>query len=135
MRHNSLERSLSEQIQGLYLTCLGHKTARVSCELREQMLVVTVEDPITRMERVLMANDKQQLAEEARAGINQAFKPQLKALIEKVLNVSVIDILGDSNIHTGRTIVNAILAAPPDGDNMPSTLQFKQQKVPDINNE
>ncbi len=104
-----LEQTLAQQIQVLYLTSLGHKPERVSCKLVERTLLIVVEDPTTRMEKFLAASGKQQLAEQVRTNIHKAFQPQLKALIEEVFEVDLIDFLGDSNFYTGRTSITAIL--------------------------
>ena len=113
-----LEQSLSQQIQVLYLTCLGHKPTQVSCRLIDRALTIVVDNPITSMERFLVANGKRQLAEQVRASLHKAFQPQLKALIEKVLEVNVTELFGSSNLHTGRTIVTAVLASQPEDGNL-----------------
>ncbi|MBV9385417.1 MAG: DUF2294 domain-containing protein [Chroococcidiopsidaceae cyanobacterium CP_BM_ER_R8_30] len=115
-----LEQSLSQQIQVLYLNCMGHKPTQVSCQLLDQSLTIVVNDPTTAVERFLVASGKQQLAEQVRASIHKAFQPQLKALIEEVLMVSVTDLLGNSSLQSGRTSVTAFLAAKPEANNLPS---------------
>ena len=111
--YRHLEQSLSQSIQALYVTELGHQPGRVSCQLIEKTLTIVVENPVTRPERFLAEVGKQELAERLRSTIHKSFQPQLKALIEEVVGVQVIDILGNSNLQTALTTVVAVLAAPP----------------------
>lgn len=111
--YGMLEQSLSQQIKFLYLNQLGHKPDKVECRLIDKTLTIIVENPITQPERLLLASGKQEFADLVRSSIHKVFQPQLKALIEEVFGVCVLEILGDSKIHTGRTSIVAILAATP----------------------
>lgn len=111
--HGQLEQTLENRIQVLYFTQLGHKPNKVSCHLVDKTLTVTVENSITKPVQLLAEIGKQELAELARFNIDKAFKTQLKALIEEVLGVSVIELLGDSKLETGLTTMLAVLAAAP----------------------
>ena len=126
-----LEQRLSQQIQALYLTCLGHQPNQVSCRIIDQVLTIVVNNPITSMERFLVARGKQQLAEQVRTSIHKAFQPELKALIEEVLRVSVTDLLGSSSLETGRTSVTAVLAAKPEVGNLSFRIKVAPQKISD----
>ena len=125
-----LEQTLAQQIQVLYLNSLGHRPEEVSCKLIDRTLLIIVEDPTTPVEKFLVASGKQQLAEQVRTSIHRAFQPQLKALIEEVFEVNLIDFLGDSNLYAGRTSITAILATKPYVEE--SLLKVKQQKVSDL---
>lgn len=113
LTYRVLEKNLSQQIETLYLTQLGHQPDKVNCHLVDKTLSIVVDNPVTQPERLLLTNGKQEFAELLRFNINKAFQPQLKTLIEDVVGVSVIDLLGDSKIQTGRTSIVAILAATP----------------------
>ena len=119
--HGQLEQNLSQRVTVLYLTQLGHQPSKVSCQLIDKTLTIIVENPITQPERFLAKSGKKELAAQVRVTLHKAFQPQLKLLIEEVLRVSVIDLLGDSKLQTGRTTVIAILAATPKVDN-PSSI-------------
>ena len=124
-----LEQNLSERIQVLYLTQLGHQPNKVSCQLIDKTLTIVVENPITQPEQLLVQSGKRELAEQVRFNIHKAFQPQLKVLIEDVIGVELIELVGDSQLHTGRTIIIAILAATPKMIT-PSTLaKTKQQQT------
>lgn len=112
-----LEQDLSKLIQSLFLTQLGHHPSRVSCQLIDKTLTITVDDPITQPEKLLIESGKQELAQEVRSLIYKAIQPQLKTLIEEAVGVSVIELLGDSKIQTGHTTITAILVATPQTPN------------------
>ncbi len=129
--HAQFEQSLSQRVMALYLTQLGHQPSKVSCQLIDKMLTIIVENPITQPERLLAESGKQEFAERVRFNLHKAFQPQLRALIEDVLKVSVIDLLGESKLQTGRTSVIAVLAATPKVDNPSSIPNVKQQRMSD----
>lgn len=126
-----LEQNLSERIQVLYLTQLGHKPNKVSCQLIDKTLTIVVENPITQPERLLAQSGKTELAEQVRFNIHKAFQPQLKVLIEEVIGVDLIELVGDSQLQTGRTVIIAILAATPKLLTPPSLAHIEQQTVSD----
>jgi len=111
--YKELEQNLSQQILLLYTTQLGHQPDGVDCHIVDKTLTIVVDNPITQPERLLAANGKQQFAELIRHNLHKAFQPQLKALVEQVIGVKVVELLGDSSIETGRTSIVVILAAVP----------------------
>jgi uncharacterized protein YbcI len=54
------------------------------------------------------------LAQQVRSELDEAIQPQLKALIEEVLDVEVLDLLSDATLQTGRTGIIAVLALTPE---------------------
>lgn len=108
-----LERSLSQQIQALYRDQLGHRPEQVICRLVDNQVMVVAEAAITPPEQLLAESGKTQLAEQVRADLDAALQPQLKALVETVLGVSVMDIIGNAKLETGRTGTIIILEAAP----------------------
>lgn len=122
-----LEQHLAQRIQVLYITELGHKPNKVACQLLDKTLTITIENPITQPERLLVESGKQEFAEQLRSNIHKAFQPQLKALIEEVLGASIIEMLGDSQLQTCRTSIIAVLAATPQ--------KVKQHTMFDLNSD
>ena len=51
---------------------------------------------------------------QVRADLDQALRPQIKRLIEEVLQIEVLDLLGDATLDTGRTGIIAVLSRTPD---------------------
>lgn len=111
-----LEQNLSQHIRMLYINQLGHEPSSVSCQLADKALTIIVENPVTQPERLLAESGKIELAEQVRANLHKAFQPQIKALIEEVLGIPVIELLGKSNLQTGFSTVIVILAAKPKVD-------------------
>ena len=108
-----LERTLSQRIQALYRTQLEHQPSRVTCQIFDEKIVIILEDSVTQPERLLVNSGEQELAEQVRAELDEALQPQLKALIEELAGVAVIDLLSNAKLETGRTATVAILAEAP----------------------
>lgn len=108
-----IERTLSQRIQALYRTQLEHQPSRVTCQIFDEKIAIILEDSITQPEQLLVENDQEELAEQVREKLDEAIEPQLKALIEEVVGVAVIDLLSDAKLATGRTATIAILAQTP----------------------
>ena len=108
-----LERTLSQRIQALYRTQLEHQPSRVTCQIFDEKIAIILEDSITQPEQLLVNSGEQELAEQVRSELNEALEPQVKALIEEVVGVTVIDLLSDAKLETGRTATIAILAHTP----------------------
>jgi uncharacterized protein YbcI len=107
------ERNLSQKIQALYRNQLGHQPGKITCQLFDEKLAIVIEDSVTQPEQLLAEEGRIELAEQVRADLDSAIRPHLKLLIEKVLGVSVLDLLSDATLETGRTGIIAILENPP----------------------
>ncbi len=108
-----IERTLSQRIQALYRTQLEHQPSRVVCQIFDEKIAIILEDSITQPEQLLVDNGQEELAEQVRSKLDEALEPQLKALIEEVVGVPVIDLLSDAKLETGRTATVVILAEMP----------------------
>ncbi|MCM1981897.1 DUF2294 domain-containing protein [Lyngbya confervoides] len=108
-----LERSLSQKIRAFYSEQLGHQPSKVSCQLFDSQLAIILEDTVTKPERILAEEGKDDLAEQVREDLDRALQPQLKTLIEEILSVPVLDILSDSTLNTGRGGIIVILERAP----------------------
>lgn len=113
-----LERTLSQRIQALYRNQLEHQPSRVTCQLFDEKVAIILEDSITQPEQLLVNKGQTELAEKVRSELDDALQPQLKELIEEVVGVSVIDILSNAKLDTGRSATIAILANPPQVRNL-----------------
>jgi len=108
-----VERTLAQRIQALYREHLGHQPSKVTCQLSEQNVVVLLEDSITQPEQLLAQTGRQELAEQVHSDLDDAIQPKLKELIEEILHVSVVDLLSDATLETGRTGIIALLTDAP----------------------
>lgn len=113
LTRQQLEQVFSQRIQDLYQTQVGHQPAKVTCQLFDNKLAIVLEDAISRPVQLLAENDRANLAHQVRTNVDAAIKPQLKQVIEEVLSVSVVDLLIDTTIETGRTGIIAVLDVVP----------------------
>ncbi|PLZ98113.1 hypothetical protein CEN45_16525 [Fischerella thermalis CCMEE 5198] len=109
-----VERTLAQRIQALYREQLGHQPSKVTSRLSETNVVIVIENSITPPEQLLAQTGRQELAEQVRSDLDEAIQPQLKELIEQILHVSVVEILSDATLETGRSGIIAILSDTPD---------------------
>lgn len=122
-----VERTLTQRIQTLYREQLGHQPSKITCQLSEQNVVLVLEGSITQPEQLLAQTGRLELAEQVRSDLDDAIQPQLKALIEETLNVSVIEMLSDATVSTGRTGIIALLTNAPDFRTPAPTSKIKRK--------
>ena len=108
-----VERTLSQRIQALYRSQLGHRLSGVDCELLETKIAIVLEQSVTQPEQLLVDQGKDELVKTLHSELEQAMRPQLQALIEEVVGVSVLDLLSDVTLETKRTGIIAILSEAP----------------------
>lgn len=108
-----LERAVSQKMQALYRQYLGHQPSKVTCQLFDEKLAIVLEDSVTQPEQLLAKDGQLELAKQVRADLNQAIQPQVKALVESILKVEVLDLLSDATLRTGRTGIIVILSETP----------------------
>lgn len=121
-----LERSLSQRIAAFWRNQLGKQPTKVVCYLFDNKLAVVAENTLTPLESLLNQAQQQLFANEIRAKVNQLLKPELKNLIEEVLQVAVTEILFDTALISGYSGLIAILADSPQV--RPSNNQLAKQK-------
>ena len=121
-----LERTLSQRLQSLYREQLGHQPSKVTCQLFDEKLAIIVENSITPPEQLLADRGQAELAEQVRSELDEAIKPKLKTLIEEVLEVSVLDLLSDATLETGRTGIIAVLDVTPEVRNPEAIPKLKK---------
>jgi uncharacterized protein YbcI len=108
-----VERSLSQRILALYRNQLEHQPSQVSCQILSRKLVIVIEDSITSPEQLLVEGGKTELVEQVRSSLNAAIEPQIRSLVEEVLEVSVTDLLSDAKLDSGRTGIIMMLSDAP----------------------
>ncbi len=114
LTRGQMERSLSQQIQLLYRTFLGHQPSKVFCQLIDEKLTIVIENSVTQPEQLLLEEGHRPLAKQVREDLNHLIEPRMREVIESVLSTSVLDFLSDATLETGRTGVIAILQNPPE---------------------
>ncbi|MEM7590843.1 MAG: DUF2294 domain-containing protein [Cyanobacteria bacterium P01_A01_bin.83] len=113
LTRGQLERKLSQEIQLFYSEHLGHQPSKVICQLFEAKLAVIVENSITNAEQILIDQGKNDLAEKVRSNLDDVLKPKLIKLIETITEITVVDILSDATVDTGRTGIIAVFQKTP----------------------
>ncbi|HBB34637.1 MAG TPA: hypothetical protein DDZ80_21095 [Cyanobacteria bacterium UBA8803] len=108
-----LESLLSDRIQNLYFNQLKHQLKQVSCQLYGDELIIILENTVTAPEHLLNQSHQKELAEQVRGILDGVIQPQLRALVEEILQVRVVDFLSNTTLDTGRTGVIAILGLEP----------------------
>ena len=98
-----LERSLSQQIQRLYREELGHSTGKVICQIRDEQLTIVIESSLTQPEQLLLQEFEPERVEQLRSDLDDVVRPKLISLVEEYLQRTVIDLMSDTTLETGRT--------------------------------
>jgi uncharacterized protein YbcI len=109
-----LEREISQKIQALYKKNLGHQPGKVTCQLFDAKLAVILEDSITQPEQILAEEGKVELATQVHSDLTQAIQPEIRALVEEILQIDVLDILSDATLETGRTGMIIVMSDTPE---------------------
>ncbi|HEY9809068.1 MAG TPA: DUF2294 domain-containing protein [Halomicronema sp.] len=122
-----LERTLSQRIQALYRTQLGHKPTKIDCQICDDKISIVLEDSITKPEQLLAENGQEELAKQVRSELNDMIQVQLKELLEEVLKIPVLDLLTNAKLDTGRTGTIVVLERAPQFRERPSTTPAKKE--------
>lgn len=120
-----LERSLSQRVQALYREQLDHQPSKVTCQLFGEQLAIVIEDSVTQPEKLLAKEGQKELVLKVRDDLDTAIQPQLKALIEEILKVQVVDLLSDATLSTGRSGIIVVLEQMPEVRNPNSVPKSK----------
>ena len=108
-----LERTISQKVRALYRSQFGHQPSRVECHLLDNKVIISLEDVITPLEKLLEEAQSFALVGQIRNFINLTIKPKLQELIEEVSQVSAINCLYDTEPQTGCAGAIVILENPP----------------------
>ena len=108
-----LERIISQQVRALYRQQFGHQPSKVECHLMGNKIILSLEDVITPLEKLLVEAQSSNLVAQIRSFIDDTIKPKLQQLIEEISQVNVINCLYDTEINSGCAGAIVILANPP----------------------
>ena len=108
-----LERTISQKVRALYRSQFGHQPGKVECYLLDDKIILSLEDVITPIERLLEEAQSSTLIVQIRSFIDLAIKPKLQESIEEIAQVSVINCLYDTEPKTGCAGAIITLANPP----------------------
>ena len=108
-----IEPLLSQKINDVYQYQLEHQLDNISYRLFDRTLIIMLEGTITSPEKLLKNSDRLDLAKQVRESIDSVIHPQIKDIIEEVLNVRVVDFLTDTTIDKDLTGAIAIFEFKP----------------------
>ena len=108
-----LERTISQKVRALYRSQFGHQPSKVDCHLLENKLVISLEDVITPIEKLLIETNSSNLVTQVRNFIDEIIKPKLQELVEEIFQVRVTNCLYDTAIESNCAGAILVLAAPP----------------------
>ncbi|MUG94267.1 DUF2294 family protein [Scytonema sp. UIC 10036] len=109
-----LEREITNRLRSFYNKELGHHPGRIICQFFDTELAISIENSVTRTEQVLNRAGCDLLAEQVRINLNKIISPQIKILIEEVIKKSVIDLISNTSLATGRTGILVVLEELPE---------------------
>ncbi len=108
-----IEHLLSQKIKDIYQEQLEHNLDKITYQLFDRTLIITLEGIVTSSEKLLKKNNSYSLAKKLREAIDNVIHPQIKDVIEEVLDVEVIDFLSDTTIEHDFTGAIAIFEIQP----------------------
>lgn len=108
-----LERTISQKVRALYRNQFGHQPSKVECHLVGNKIILSLEDVITPLEKLLAEAQSSNLVIQIRSFIDDIIKPKLQELIEEISQVNVVNCLYDTEINSGCAGAIVILANPP----------------------
>lgn len=108
-KFNQVKYLLSKKIKNIYQEQLEHELDDISYKLFDRTLIVILEGAVTSPEKLLQNNDHIFLAQQVRTAIDDVIHPQIKTIIEEVMDVQVTDFMSDTTIENNITGAIAIL--------------------------
>lgn len=111
LANDHLSHSLSQEIQHLYRAHLGHHLSKITCQSFEGKLAILLEDALTPPEQLLFSQGQTELVRQIRDCLHEILRPRIKALIQEVTGVTVIDLLTATQLETGRVSFVVILSS------------------------
>ncbi|MEL6578340.1 MAG: DUF2294 domain-containing protein [Cyanobacteria bacterium J06621_12] len=108
-----LERTISQKVRALYRNQFGHQPSRVDCHLLGNKLIISLEDVITPIEKLLAEAQSFVLVDQIRTFIDKTIKPKLQSLVEEISQTNVVNCLYDTAIETGYAGAILVFAHPP----------------------
>ena len=108
-----LERDVSQKVRALYRSQFGHQPSKVDCHLLGNKLVISLEDVITPVEKLLVEAHSSHLVTQVRDFIDESVKLMIQKLVEDIFQIGVVTCLYDTAINTGCAGAIVTLAEPP----------------------
>lgn len=127
-----LERTLSQQFQNLYREQIGQRPSKATCQFFNEKLTVVLYNTVSPAEKTLINTGREEFAKKLRFELHLAIVPQLKAIVESTIAVSVISVLIDSDLINGYSCFTVILENTPVVRDPQSIPKVDSKKTKDI---
>ena len=121
-----IERTISQRVSSLYRNQFGHQPSRVDCHLLGNKLVISLENVITPIEKLLVQTESSAMVPQLRSFVDQIIKPKLQELVEEISKVNVTLCLYDTAVDADYAGAIVILADAPQTRPSKSALKRKQ---------
>lgn len=109
-----VERKITQALNALYRKELGHQPGKITCQLFEAKAVLVIEDALSRPEQLLLAKGDSEVALQAHEEVLEVLKTMARSCIAEATQMSVVDILVDSNVETSRMGLIVMLEGAPE---------------------
>lgn len=129
LAEDHLSQSLGQEIQQLYRTHLGHHPSKITCQSFEGKLAILLEDALTPPEQLLFSQGQIELVRQIRECLHEILRPRIKALIQEVMDVTVVDLLTATQLETGRVSFMVVLSSQDTASPKPNSPAEKEWQV------
>ncbi|MEH1819748.1 MAG: DUF2294 domain-containing protein [Nostoc sp.] len=123
-----LERELSQRIIKFYNDRIGKPPSQIICHFFDTEVVISLENSVSQAEQTLLRGGYDNLAEQVRLYLEKIIKPELKSLIEEIIDKPVIDLTINTNLATDRTGIIVVFNQLSEAHNPESISQSKCQE-------
>ena len=108
-----LERNISQKVSALYRSQFGHQPSKVDCHLLGNKVVISLENVMTPVEKLLAQTHSSNLREQICNFVSETIKPKLQELIEEISQVNVTLCLYDTSVEADYAGAIVVLADAP----------------------
>ena len=108
-----LERSISQKVSALYRGQFGHQPGKVECHLLGNKIVISLEDVMSPVEKLLAQTQSSNLRIQISNFISETIKPKLQELIEEISQVGVSHCLYDTSVDADYAGAIVVLVESP----------------------
>ena len=125
---NNIEQAISQNIYSLFWNQLKHEPGEIRCKIYDNQLTVTIKNALTKPEQLLIFNGYVEVAKEVRESIEQILRPQLKKIVEEVIDTKISELLFATHPESDYISLIALITANSEITTA-SKVNFTKQQV------
>jgi uncharacterized protein YbcI len=114
-RHYSSEAEISRGMVSIYKDVMGRGPTKARTTIADNIVVTVLEDSLTKGERTLAAQDREEAVRELRRTLQSAMSSEITKLVETTLHREVVCFLSDHSPDPDYAVEVLLLAPRPDG--------------------